>query len=77
MCCFAHGITAAAEVVDHIVPHRMDHALRLDPGNLQSLCGVCHNSIKSKLEQLWDAGLISAAELSMARLMPHYRPEMY
>ena len=29
--------------VDHVVPHRGDMALFLDPENLQSLCHACHS----------------------------------
>ena len=29
--------------VDHIIPHRGDYALRMDPGNCQALCETCHN----------------------------------
>lgn len=35
--------------VDHIIPHRGDRALFLDPRNLQSLCHACH-SRKTKAE---------------------------
>ena len=42
--CKARGITEVASVVDHIVPHKGDEALRTDPDNLQSLCKRCHDS---------------------------------
>jgi 5-methylcytosine-specific restriction enzyme A len=47
--CLAKGITTAANVVDHIVPHRGDRKLFDDPNNLQSLCKPCHDS-KTALE---------------------------
>lgn len=30
--------------VDHVIPHRGDDGLRLNPSNLQSLCANCHSS---------------------------------
>lgn len=33
-----------ADMVDHIVPIRVDWSLRLDLKNLQSLCDSCHKS---------------------------------
>lgn len=47
--CLARGITCAASVADHIVPHRGD----VDAfwGNeLQSLCKPCHDRIKQREE---------------------------
>lgn len=49
--CLRKGITKAANVVDHIIPHKMDNALRLDPGNLQSLCKPCHDGEKQQSER--------------------------
>lgn len=40
-----------AAVVDHIVPHRGDHALLMDEGNLQSLCKQHHDSTKQSEER--------------------------
>lgn len=37
-------------VVDHLVPHRGDKALFLDPGNLQTLCPDDHDQNKQRLE---------------------------
>ena len=42
--CKQKGITMAASVVDHIVPHRGDRGLFWDTENWQSLCITCHNS---------------------------------
>lgn len=47
--CGARGIIRAAEVVDHIKPHRNDEALFWGESNLQPLCGKCH-SIKTASE---------------------------
>ena len=43
---------AAAEVVDHIIPHRGDQDLFWDSkGNWQSLCKSCHDRHKQRLEK--------------------------
>ncbi len=41
--CLAAGRTRAAEVVDHIVPHRGDSELFWDGHNWQALCKACHD----------------------------------
>lgn len=41
--CARQGIRTRASVVDHIVPHRGDWALFVDPANHQSLCKTCHD----------------------------------
>lgn len=48
--CEKKGIVTAANVVDHIIPLRIDYNKRLDVNNLQSLCNKCHN-IKTKNDQ--------------------------
>nr|WP_281492405.1 HNH endonuclease [Wohlfahrtiimonas chitiniclastica] len=48
--CERNGIITAANVVDHIEPHRGDQALFWDRNNWQSLCSSCHSSIKQKEE---------------------------
>lgn len=45
------GCKARAEVVDHIIPHRGDERLRMDPGNWQGLCQHHHNSAKQRLDR--------------------------
>lgn len=40
----------AANVVDHIIPHKGDKTLFWDELNWQSLCKYCHDSIKAKEE---------------------------
>ena len=44
--CVHCGIIREDNNVDHIVPHRGDDALRLDPRNLQTLCRS-HSSRKT------------------------------
>jgi 5-methylcytosine-specific restriction endonuclease McrA len=48
--CIEREIVTAAEVVDHVVPHRGDEDLFFDPRNLQSLCKHCHDSTKQRID---------------------------
>lgn len=41
--CTEQDRVVAANVVDHIKPHRGDEALFWDPENHQALCDPCHN----------------------------------
>jgi 5-methylcytosine-specific restriction protein A len=41
--CGERGLTMAATVVDHIVPHKGDKTLFWSSDNWQSLCATCHN----------------------------------
>lgn len=41
----------AAEVVDHIIPHKGDQSLFWDANNWQPLCKQCHDRWKQKLEK--------------------------
>ncbi|WP_203664738.1 HNH endonuclease [Lacticaseibacillus sp. 53-4] len=47
--CKANGLYVQADVVDHIVPIRVDWSRRFDESNLQSLCNACHG-VKTKVE---------------------------
>lgn len=47
--CEKAGMTVAAGVVDHIVPHKNDMRLFWDMTNWQALCAICHNR-KSAME---------------------------
>ena len=47
--CTAQGLQVQAREVDHVIPHRGDDALRLNPSNLRSLCASCHR-IKTRAE---------------------------
>ncbi len=49
--CARRGITQAADVVDHITPHRGDMNMFWDRDNWQALCANCHNSFKQRLEK--------------------------
>jgi 5-methylcytosine-specific restriction endonuclease McrA len=48
--CQANGYVTAANVVDHIRPHKGDEALFFDRTNWQSLCKDCHDVDKKLLE---------------------------
>ena len=48
--CSAEGATRAAEVVDHVVPHRGDRNLFWDRANWQALCKQHHDSDKARQE---------------------------
>lgn len=48
--CKAQGRVHAAEVVDHIIPHKGDEALFWDESNWQSLCKPHHDTDKAELE---------------------------
>lgn len=41
--CQQRGLLAAANVVNHRIPHKGDLALFRDPLNLQSVCRACHD----------------------------------
>jgi len=36
--------------VDHVLAHRGDEGLRLDPNNLQALCHSCHSRKTASLD---------------------------
>lgn len=50
--CKANGKVTAANVVDHIEPHKGDQSLFWNEANWQALCSYCHDNIKKKEELL-------------------------
>ena len=48
--CERQGRIKAADVVDHIIPHRGDQSLFWDETNWQSLCRWHHDSVKQRQE---------------------------
>ena len=48
--CARQGHTVAAQVVDHIIPHKGDARLFWDADNWQSLCKLHHDSTKQRIE---------------------------
>lgn len=49
--CLAKGNTTAANIADHIKPHRGDVSLFYEASNIQSLCKRCHDSTKQRMEK--------------------------
>jgi 5-methylcytosine-specific restriction protein A len=49
--CERRGVTTAATIVDHIVPHKGDAKLFWDTNNYQSACKTCHDSVKAQIER--------------------------
>jgi 5-methylcytosine-specific restriction protein A len=49
--CRERSRIVAANVVDHIEPHKGDEKLFFDESNLQSLCAPCHDVVKKLQEQ--------------------------
>lgn len=49
--CVEQGITTAATVVDHIIPHKGDTVLFWQKGNHQPLCKACHDR-KTRAEDM-------------------------
>ena len=49
--CARRNVIAAANVVDHVVPHRGDLALFWDVANWQSVCKPCHDGHKQMVER--------------------------
>ena len=47
----AMDIIKIGDVVDHIIPIRMDWSKRLEPTNLQTLCHACHNKKTKKMRR--------------------------
>ncbi len=45
------GKVVAAEVVDHVIPHRGNLDLFWDKSNWQPLCKFCHDSHKQAIEK--------------------------
>ncbi len=48
--CARRGKIVAANVVDHRIPHKGDQQLFWDMSNWQSLCALCHNGPKRRIE---------------------------
>lgn len=46
--CWRKGLTEAATVVDHVIPHRRDQERFWDRTNWQALCARCHNAKSAK-----------------------------
>lgn len=49
--CEAMGVTSAATVVDHVIPHKGDPDLFWH-GEVQSMCKTCHDAAKARQERM-------------------------
>lgn len=67
--CQAVGRVTPTEVVDHIIPHRGDRLLFVDPDNRQPSCAWHHDAVKKRLEQLFAQGKATAADLRLDSAM--------
>jgi 5-methylcytosine-specific restriction protein A len=54
--CQAEGRIKAANVVDHIIPHKGDKQVFWDISNWQSLCKQCHDIKTAKEDGRWGRG---------------------
>lgn len=61
--CAAAGITAATQVVDHVVPHKGDRLIFWDRKRWQPACRWHHDVVKQILEREFEDGLIGEADL--------------
>lgn len=62
--CARAQLTAAAALVDHVVPHRGDRLLFWDPDNWQSLCSRCHAAKSAR-----ESGIAPCAHASAAMIV--------
>ncbi|MBW3492284.1 HNH endonuclease [Bacillus sp. FDAARGOS_1420] len=51
--CRSKDIIQIGDVVDHIIPIRVDWSKRLEPTNLQTLCHACHNKKTKEDEKVY------------------------
>lgn len=61
--CLAAGLVVAAELVDHVEPHKGDTAKFWDTSMWQSSCRWHHDVVKQRLELMWARGEIPASAL--------------
>lgn len=63
--CEARGEIVAAELVDHVVPHKGDQTVFWDRAGWQSACRWCHDVVKQSLEARWARGSIPDGALRL------------
>jgi 5-methylcytosine-specific restriction endonuclease McrA len=63
--CKAVGRVTQTEVVDHIIPHRGNHALMWDRVNWQPACAWHHSVVKQQLEAMWVKHSITDRDLRL------------
>jgi 5-methylcytosine-specific restriction enzyme A len=61
--CLAMGRTVAARVVDHVDPHHGDPVKFWDTSMWQASCDWHHDSVKQRLEHMFDTGRATLADL--------------
>ena len=61
--CEAIGLVVAAEVVDHVIPHRGDMVLFWDQAQWQPSCRWHHDVVKQLLEFQLGHGAVTVADL--------------
>lgn len=57
------GWTVAADLVDHVEPHKGDMTKFWDATMWQSCCRWHHDVVKQRLEKMWAKGLIGIRDL--------------
>ena len=63
--CAALGLVVAAELVDHIEPHKGNKLKFWDKANWQPCCRWHHDVVKQKLERMWLSGSINVLSLRL------------
>jgi 5-methylcytosine-specific restriction protein A len=63
--CRAVGITTPTAAVDHVVPHRGYMAKFWTRSNWQPACRWHHDSVKKRLESMFERGAIGADQLRL------------
>lgn len=71
--CRQAGVYSAAEIVDHVQPHKGKRELFFAPANLQSLCKRCHDSTKQQAEKRGYDTRIGLDGLPVDRNHPFFR----
>lgn len=61
--CEAVDDVTRTALVDHIIPFRGDHELKMDPANWQPLCTWHHSVVKQHLEVGYEQGRLTEADL--------------
>lgn len=56
--CLVKQRITPADIVDHVVPIRVDWSLRLSLDNLQSLCHACHNRKTAEDRKRYGGGAV-------------------
>ncbi|WP_377299734.1 HNH endonuclease [Rhizobium sp. SGZ-381] len=63
--CLAEGVTKAAVIVDHVDPHHGDPDKFWDTSMWQPCCKWHHDSVKQRLERMYETGRATLADLRL------------